>query len=311
MRDDSRNAFRSLRFSPNFTAVALTVLALGIGAGTAIFSVVDAVVLRGLPFHEHDRLVAVLEHDTRRSTTFGGGQTTPQTYVDWRRMQESFEAIAGAGSYGVLRMRNEAGEPIDGRGLRHARVLPGVSCYTDARARVHGRGRDRRPAPRRDPELRLLAAAVWRQPGGDRQAHRSERSNARDCRCDAAAICLRQFAYPVGVEFPTEVYWPIAFTSDDKVRGSNRNYNWLAIARLKPGVSIEQAHDQMNRVAVALDEQYPKFNPGMRVRVVTLHYHPGRKSPSSASSETSVISARKRRRGRSATCRWRRTASQE
>lgn len=118
MREDFRNAFRSLRSAPTFTGVALTVLALGIGAGTAIFSVVDAVVLRGLPFDEHDRLVAVLEHDTRRPTTFGGGQTTPQTYLDWRRMQESFEAIAGVGSYGVLRMRNEAGEPIDGRGLR-------------------------------------------------------------------------------------------------------------------------------------------------------------------------------------------------
>jgi putative ABC transport system permease protein len=138
-----------------------------------------------------------------------------------------------------------------------------------------------------------------------------KRIEVNDQTLEIVGVMPRQFAYPVGVEFPTEVYWPIAFTSDDKVRGSNRNYNWLAIARLKPGVSIEQAHDQMNRVAVALDEQYPKFNPGMRVRVVTLHYHPGRKSPSSASSETSVISARKRRRGRSATCRWRRTASQE
>ena len=55
MLDDLRNAFRSLLGARTFTAVALTVLALGIGAGTAIFSVVDAVVLRGLPFDEHDR----------------------------------------------------------------------------------------------------------------------------------------------------------------------------------------------------------------------------------------------------------------
>ena len=59
MREDLRNAIRSLRAAPTFTAVALTVFALGIGAGTAIFSVVDAVVLRGLPFDEHDRIVAV------------------------------------------------------------------------------------------------------------------------------------------------------------------------------------------------------------------------------------------------------------
>ena len=59
MRDDIRAAFRSLSSSKTFTVVALLVLALGIGASTAIFSVVDAVVLRGLPFDEHDRLVAV------------------------------------------------------------------------------------------------------------------------------------------------------------------------------------------------------------------------------------------------------------
>src|SRR5688500_7220867 len=135
MRDDLRNALRSLRGAPTFTAVALVVLALGIGAGTAVFSIVDAVVLRGLPYDEHDRLVAVLEHDTRRPVTFGGGNTTPQTYLDWRRLQESFEAVAGVGSYGVLWMRNEAGEPLQGRGLRVTHEFFQVFRVTP----VHGR----------------------------------------------------------------------------------------------------------------------------------------------------------------------------
>src|SRR5918995_1779101 len=117
MREDLKYAVRSLRSSPTFTVVALAVLTLAIGAGTAIFSVVDAVVLRGLPFDEHDRLVAVLEHDTRRPTTFGGGSTTAQTFLDWRRMQESFEAIAGVGNT-TFRMQNERGEPADARGQR-------------------------------------------------------------------------------------------------------------------------------------------------------------------------------------------------
>jgi putative ABC transport system permease protein len=69
---------------------ALVMLGLGIGAGTAIFSVVDAVVLRGLPFDDHDRIAAVLEQDTKRPVTFGGGSTTSQMYLDWRRLQESF-----------------------------------------------------------------------------------------------------------------------------------------------------------------------------------------------------------------------------
>src|SRR5262245_165472 len=70
VRSDLVNAFRALRASRAFTLVALTVLGLGIGAGTAIFSVVDAVVLRGLPFDEHDRLGGVYEHDTKHTVTF-------------------------------------------------------------------------------------------------------------------------------------------------------------------------------------------------------------------------------------------------
>src|SRR5688572_33356902 len=117
MREDLKHAIRSLRNSPTFTIVALAVLTLAIGAGTAIFSVVDAVVLRGLPFDEHDRLVAVLEHDTRRATTFGSGSTTTQMFTDWRAQQESFEGITAVGST-IFQYKNDAGEPADARGLR-------------------------------------------------------------------------------------------------------------------------------------------------------------------------------------------------
>src|SRR5687768_7687868 len=96
MRDDLRAAFRSLRRSRTFTAVALTVLALGIGAATALYSVVDAVVLRGLPFDEHDRLMMVAEYETTRQTMFGGGTLTPQTYIDWRRLRPSENRITRA-----------------------------------------------------------------------------------------------------------------------------------------------------------------------------------------------------------------------
>lgn len=80
--DDVADAIRSLRQSPTFTAVALFVLALGIGASTAIFSVVDAVVLRGLPFDRHDRLISVNEHNPKQPKSVGS--TMPQIYLDWR-----------------------------------------------------------------------------------------------------------------------------------------------------------------------------------------------------------------------------------
>ena len=100
MTDDLKGAFRSLKSSKTFTAVALIVLALGIGATTAIFSVVDAVVLRGLPFDEHDRLVAVGERRTpgpnpdpnRDANSISS--IAPQNYADWIAQQQVFESIA-------------------------------------------------------------------------------------------------------------------------------------------------------------------------------------------------------------------------
>ena len=183
---------RSLLGAPTFTAVALIVLALGIGAGTAIFSVVDAVVLRGLPFDEHDRLAAILEHDTQRPTTFGGGQNHPQTFLDWRRMQESFEAMAGVGSYGVLRMRNEAGEPVDGRGLRVTheffpvfRVAPLLGRAFTADDEIDGRHRVAIL------ELRLLAAPLRRRSRRrSASASRSTDRSMRNRRRDAAPLRL-------------------------------------------------------------------------------------------------------------------------
>ena len=269
MRDDLRHAFRSLASAPTFTAVALAVLALGIGAGTAIFSVVDAVVLRGLPFDEHDRMVAVLEFDTRRAETFGGGQTTPQTYLDWRRMQESFEAIAGVGNSGPLAMRTASGELVEARGLRVTheffpvfRVAPMLGRSFTADDEIDGRHR-----------VAILSYGYWQQHYAGSPDAIGKRIEFLDQSFEIVGVMPRGFAYPVASDKPTDIYWPIAFTNEDKVRAGNRNYNWYALARLKPGVGVQQAHEQMNRVAAQLDEQYPKFSPGMRVRVVTLHHH--------------------------------------
>ena len=123
MREDLIAAFRSLRASPTFTAVALAVLALGIGASTAIFSVVDAVVLRGLPFDEHDRLLAVGEKLT--ATPPGGGPvdpeqlstSAPQNYMDWAKQQTVFESMAAIAG-GTLTLREPGADPEEVRSQR-------------------------------------------------------------------------------------------------------------------------------------------------------------------------------------------------
>ena len=130
MRDDLKTAFRSLRSAGGFTIAALIVLTLGIGATTAIFSVVDAVVLRALPFDEHDRLVAVGER-SRPSTQFpqlnGDPEhlipVAPQNYLDWIAQQQVFEAMGAFGS-GWLTLQEPGAEP---ESLVPLRVTAGFS----------------------------------------------------------------------------------------------------------------------------------------------------------------------------------------
>src|SRR5919107_6366049 len=102
MLDDVRAAVRSLRSSTTFTVAALLVLTLGVGAATAIFSVVDAVVLRGLPFDHHDRIVAVIEHNVRQQVS---GSTMPQIFLDWRERQQTC-ALLVATNRQQYRVRN-------------------------------------------------------------------------------------------------------------------------------------------------------------------------------------------------------------
>ncbi|HET7221487.1 MAG TPA: ABC transporter permease [Vicinamibacterales bacterium] len=268
MLEDLKAAVRSLVKSPTFTAVALTVLALGIGSGTAIFSVVDAVVLRGLPFEEHDRIAVVLEHDPTRAETFGGGSTTPQTYLDWRRLQQSFEGLAAVGST-TYRLRTESGEPGDARGQRVTweffpalRVAPVLGRSFTADDEIEGRHR-----------IAILSYGFWQRRYGGAADVVGKTIDLNEESWEIVGVMPRRFSYPVASDRPSEIYTPIAFRAEEKTRADNRNYNWTIIGRLKAGVTIEQAHENMSSIAAALDQQYPKWSPGRRARVISLHHH--------------------------------------
>jgi putative ABC transport system permease protein len=268
MLDDLKSALRALRASPTFTLVALTVLALGIGAGTAIFSVVDAVVLRGLPFDEHDRLAVVLEHDTKRAETFGGGTTTPQIYLDWRRLQESFEGLAAVASW-TFRIHTESGEPGEARAHKVTweffpalRVAPILGRAFTADDEIVGREK-----------VAMLSYGFWQRRFGGAPDVVGKTLELNEETWEVIGVLPRDFAYPVSSDRPSEIFVPVAFRPEEKTRGDSRNFNWTVMGRLKPGVSIQQAHEQMNRVAAALDEQYPKWGEGRRARVISLHHH--------------------------------------
>ena len=270
MLDDFRFSVRSLAKSPTFTAVALAVLALGIGAGTAIFSVVDAVVLRGLPFDEHDRLAVVLEHDPSGKEIFGGGSTTPQTYFDWRRAQQGFDGLAAI-STTSFRLKTETGEPADARGHRSTweffpmlRVRPHLGRLFTADDEIEGRHR-----------VAILSYGFWQRRFGGDPSVIGRTIDLSEEAYEIVGVLPRGFEYPVASDRPTEIYSPAWFRKEDTVRGGSRNFNWTVVGRLKPGVTFRQANEQMDAIAASIEKDFPKWPlaPGVRTRVVTLHEH--------------------------------------
>jgi putative ABC transport system permease protein len=263
---DIRYGIRSLRQSPTFTGVALTILALAIGAASAIFSVVDATFVRSLPYEESDRIVAVLGVDTRHATTFGNGVSTPQTFLDWRRLQQSFDGLALVGASAV-QLDNPDGPPAT---LPDQQVTSDFFRVLRARPLLGRLFTEDDQIPGRD-QVAILSFGLWQQLyGGDPDAI------GRTIRLDDEAwrvvgVMPRDFAYPPAAGKATQIYVPLTFDPEDTVRGETHNYTGIALGRLKPGLSMSAAQAQMNRVAESLDREYPKWEPGWRVRVEPLH----------------------------------------
>ena len=268
MLDDIKTAYRSLRSSPAFTLVALIVLVLGIGSGTAIFSVVDAVVLRGLPFDEHDRLGVVYEKDTLHATTFGEGNITSQTYLDWRRLQQPFQAITAVAST-TYRLKTEGGEPADARARRVTseffpvlRVAPALGRVFNASDEVEGHHR-----------VVILTYGFWQRRFGGSPDAIGRTIDLSETPYEIVGVMPRTFSYPVGSDRPSDVLVPLMFTIDDRTKGGSHNFNFTVIGRLKDGVSFTQATDRMRELSAQLDRADPKWAPGRRAYVITLHEH--------------------------------------
>jgi putative ABC transport system permease protein len=281
MRDDLKAAFRSLRSSKDVALAALIVLTLGIGATTAIFSVVDAVVLRALPFDEHDRLVAVGERRAPSSRTGSNtrepdalGFVAPQNYMDWAAQQRVFDSIAAIAS-GWLTLREPGGEPeslvpqrVTAQFFDVLRVPPAIGRVFAAENEVSGRDR-----------VAVLSDAFWRRRfGGDPQiVGRSiplDDVEGGEGRYEVLGVMPPGFAYPVGVSRPTDIWIPYVVPADQRIRNpASRSIYLQVIARLKPGVSLAAAQAQMDQIAAALETANPQWNKDSRIGVRPLIDH--------------------------------------
>jgi putative ABC transport system permease protein len=257
---DIRYGVRALRQSPTFTAAAVTVLALAIGVGTAIFSVVDAVVVRGLPYDEQDRIAAVLQMGT-----FSTSGTTPQTYLDWRRLQESFDALAMVGRT-TFQLKNAKGEPDEVRAQRVTweffpvlRAKPLLGRLFTSDDEIEGQA-----------QVVILSYGFWQRQFGGTVDIVGQRFELNNQSWQVVGVMPREFTYPPSADRPTELYVPQLFRNEDRVRAQSYNYTPV-IGRLKPGLSFARAEEHMNRVAAALNQQYPNWERGSSVHVEPLH----------------------------------------
>jgi putative ABC transport system permease protein len=275
MQEDLTAALRSFNSSKTFTAVALLVLMLGIGATTAIFSVVDAVVLRGLPFDEHDRLVAVGQRrapgpkpDPDRDP-LAIGSAAPQNYHDWAAQQQVFESMAAIAG-GSFALREPGAEPEELRTQRVTagffdvlRVRPAIGRAFTADNEVDGRHR-----------VAVLSDALWRRRFGASADIVGRTIPLEGGAYEVAGVMPPDFQYPVGAVRSTDLWVPYVVPPNEVTRNPNFVSIYLqGIARLKSGVSLEQAQAQMDQVALAIEAANPVWNKDNRIGVRPLRDH--------------------------------------
>jgi putative ABC transport system permease protein len=252
---DLRYGMRMLLKQPVFTLVAVVTLALGIGANTAIFSVVNAVLLRPLPYPDSDRLIFVSERDQQLRRL----AIAWPNYLDWRAQNGVFENIGvyNRDSYNLI----GAGDP--------QRVLAGqvsADFFTTLKVnpvigRLFTREEDQ---PGAGPVV-VLSYPLWQRVFGG------------DSSILSRAITLNNRSYSVVGVMPTDFrlpdraeIWVSAGQLSNGWQHRNNHPGLYAVARLKDGVTVEQARADLERIAASLANQYPDTNKGHSVGVVTL-----------------------------------------
>jgi len=247
LRQDLSYTARMMRRSPGFAFTAVIIVALGIGATTAAFSVTDFVLIRPLPFHEPDRLIKISE----KTPGYTVMELSPPNYRDWKAAATSFESMgvyrgAALTVTGSGEPRRWAGAAVDADLLKTLRVAPLIGrSFTDADDRAGA------------PGTVLLSYRLWQTEfGGDPNVI------GRMLTFDAVpytviGVMPREFHFPGS----DSLFWITTRFTERDYQQSQRTNNYIdAVGRLRPGVALEQATTEMVMIAARLEQQFPKEN---------------------------------------------------
>jgi predicted permease len=253
---DLRHAVRALTKRPAFTAVAVLTFALGIGANTAIFTLVNSLLLTPLPYRQPDRLAILWE--SQNANPRGTNVVSPANYLDWKDRATSFTDLAAL-TWSNVTFTGDLPELVPGRAVTpNFFDLLGVA---PERGRVFTADEARRGGPR----VILLSDGLWRRRfGGDPAI------------VGRAVPVAGGSALVVGVMPPAlrpmpwgeEEYWePFRLSAGDRVRGGRYA---MVVGRLRSGVTYERAQMELSGIAHTLEQEYPGFNTGWTVNLVSL-----------------------------------------
>src|SRR5438067_1159258 len=251
---DIRYAFRMIAKSPAFAALAVLAFALGIGANTAIFSVVNAVLLRPLPYPHSERLITIRES----TPTFPSGSVSYLNFLDWRAAQHTFTDLAlyRRDAYNLSSGSGAAPERVGG-----ARVSANFLKVLEVSPQLGRDFTDEDDVPR-GRKVALLTDGTWRRRFGA----------ARDVLGKQVLVdgISREIigVLPPSVKVPrlAEIYIPLDdLRIAENVLQRDNHPGFNALGRLKAGVTLEQAHADLETIAIALEKKYPESNTGRRI----------------------------------------------
>ncbi|HYY56059.1 MAG TPA: ABC transporter permease [Pyrinomonadaceae bacterium] len=255
---DLRYGMRVLRKNPGFTTVAVMTLALGIGANTAIFSIVNTVILRPLPYKEPDRIMYLQGSNTQRELT--QNPVSPPDFLDWRAQSRSFSEMAAFEST-IFRHTAESGaERLNGYSV--------TANFFDLLGEKPLLGRvftaeDERPGA---DMVAILSETVWQRHFGGDPGIVGKPVKMNDRTFIVVGVMRAAFKFP---DTLAEVWKPLAF--DNEALQDRTSYRLQVIARLKDGVTFEGARAEMETISRQLQQAYPQTNSGWSVFIQPLH----------------------------------------
>ncbi|HVP54172.1 MAG TPA: ABC transporter permease [Candidatus Eisenbacteria bacterium] len=248
--------WRGLRRAPGFAAVAILTLGLGIGANTAIFSIIDAVLLRPLPYHNPGELVRLYETEDAP----GNYPFTGPDFLDWKTQNHSFQDMV-VYSWGQDMNLSGKGEPDHVIGTPVEANFFSLLGARPLLGRTFAAGEDEKGRDR----VAILGYGLWQTKFDGNPGIVGQQIELDNRKYDVIGVM------PAGFHFPSDAQMWIPQDMDSKTLG-RRGMHWLnAIGRLKPGVSLQQAQAEMTLIAAQLEKQYPDSNHKVGASLVGMH----------------------------------------